>query len=714
MRKYFRSFFIGFAIGMCFFAFLFIYTYNFYKNSNSIFFINSNYNTYLFRNGELILPTKYKYVKLADMPVNLINTLLWSEDRDFYEHYGFNIKSFLRAVVVNAFTLDFSQGGSTITQQLAKMVYLSNEKTIKRKMLDIMLAFFIERSYSKDEILEAYMNNAAYLGNDILGFPAAADRYFKKNINDLSFAEMAVLVGIINGPSIYDPYRHPERARKQAQALLNSLGGSNLKNTVDLKKAAEDLEKMEFKKFTYEDRYVELIYQCISELKELNLKSGGYVIKSTFDKDIFESVTMPATACGIAINNKTGEMLGFWGSQYSVFLSQQQVGSGIKPFYYSMAIENGYTFDTILPDKPTDFGGWKPQNFDKKFRGEVTLKESLVNSINLSSIYLAMHVSTSPANSIQKIEDFLKQNIGIKGKYPGDLTLSLGTLETNPYNMVRAYAMFANYGLIPKIFSVFEVYDRRGNIIFRQNPSIERKVEGISPQTYASMVQLLRETVVSGSAKRANVNGIELVGKTGTAESAAWFTGNTGSTSLSVRVDGKDLLSSTAAVPIAQTIVKSFYYNTPNYKIPIYASVKGLNKLDFFADPITFISKGMDVISYLADAKLSEGIERIGQKIEEVITDIEFIYPDMALKIRQWYAVNSVDFLDDPYTFVLNGSDISAYLEKLDINEEKAIRLMEISQELSSSYPDVSMKINQYLKEKGYVTALREDNHEDQ
>jgi hypothetical protein len=210
------------------------------------------------------------------------------------------------------------------------------------------------------------------------------------------------------------------------------------------------------------------------------------------------------------------------------------------------------------------------------------------------------------------------------------------------------------------------------------------------------------------------VKGVELVGKTGTAESAAWFTGNTGSTSLSVRVDGKDLLSSTAAVPIAQTIVKSFYYNTPNYKIPIYTSVKGLNKLDFFADPITFISKGMDVISYLANAKLSEGIERIGQKIEEVITDIEFIYPDMALKIRQWYAINSVDFLDDPYTFVLNGSDISAYLEKLDINEEKAIRLMEISQELSSSYPDVSMKIGQYLKEKGYGAALREDNHEDQ
>ncbi|HNV05412.1 MAG TPA: hypothetical protein PKH64_04735, partial [Petrotogaceae bacterium] len=224
----------------------------------------------------------------------------------------------------------------------------------------------------------------------------------------------------------------------------------------------------------------------------------------------------------------------------------------------------------------------------------------------------------------------------------------------------------------------------------------------------------LRETVVSGSAKRANVQGVELVGKTGTAESAAWFTGDTGSTSLSVRVDGKDLLSSTAAVPIAQTIVKSFYYNTPNYKIPLYTSVKGLNKLDFFADPVTFISKGMDVISYLANAKLSEGIERIGEKIEEVITDIEFIYPDMALKIRQWYAVNSVDFLDDPYTFVLNGSDISVYLQKLEINEEKAIRLMEISQELSSSYPDVSMKINEYLKEKGYETALRGNSHEDQ
>jgi membrane peptidoglycan carboxypeptidase len=168
-----KSYLIGFFIGIFFFIFLFIHTSNFYKNTSSIFFVNSNYNTYLFEDGESILPTKYKYVNLEDIPEELIYMLLWSEDRDFYEHYGVNIKALFRATLINIKNRSFSQGGSTLSQQLAKTLYLTNEKTIMRKVMDMMLAFFLERSYTKDEILEAYMNSV-YLGNDISGFGAAS------------------------------------------------------------------------------------------------------------------------------------------------------------------------------------------------------------------------------------------------------------------------------------------------------------------------------------------------------------------------------------------------------------------------------------------------------------------------------------------------------------------------------------------------------------
>ncbi|UYO99831.1 penicillin-binding protein [Oceanotoga sp. DSM 15011] len=695
-----KSYLIGFFIGIFFFIFLFIHTSNFYKNTSSIFFVNSNYNTYLFEDGESILPTKYKYVNLEDIPEELIYMLLWSEDRDFYEHYGVNIKALFRATLINIKNRSFSQGGSTLSQQLAKTLYLTNEKTIMRKVMDMMLAFFLERSYTKDEILEAYMNSV-YLGNDISGFGAASERYFKKDLNDLDYNEMSMLVGIINGPELYNPYKYPDRAKNQASILLNSIHGNEL-----IKFDKSNIEKMvndiQIYKLDYKEDYLDFIYQVKKEEEALNLKGGGYKIKTTFNRDLYDSFTLNASESSIVINNKTGSVESFWGGEYSIFISNKQIGSVIKPFYYALALDKGYTFDTILPDEPMDFGGWRPNNYDKNFRGEISLEDAIVKSINIPSIYLATHIEKSPTDSIEKIKNFLESDIGLKGMYPEDLTLALGTVETNPFELIKAFTIFPNYGLIPKIYTISEIYDRKGNLIYKKYPEIDKKIDEISIKTYSSMNNLLRQVIERGSAKRINIEGIDLHGKTGTPELSTWFSGYTGNKSIVVRVDGVDLLSSTSAVPVAGNIVKNFIYSGYNLKVPKYMNAyDDEQKLDFFEDPITFVSKGMDVIEYLKFSKLKYSTDDLNEKLKEANSQLEYIYPDVVNRINEWKNINLVDFMKDPYSFIQNGYNLRNYLENISITDEIKKKLLNISDEIKYLYPDQASLIIEFISEKG-------------
>ena len=693
-----KSFISGFSLTFTLFLIIFFYTNSFYKSTKSIFFVNSNYNTYLFDDNEMILPTKYKYVKLENVPEELIYYLIWSEDRNFFEHFGVNPKSILRAFYINVKEKNFAQGGSTLTQQLAKTVYLSHEKTFKRKLLDMMLAFFIERSYSKDEILEGYINSV-YQGNDISGFGASAMRYFRKDIFELNTEEMLLLVGIINGPELYNPYKYPDRAKKQAKKLLYSIEDNPF--IKDKSKAERSIDEMTIYPLDYKKGYLNFIYQAKSEESRIGLKGGGYTIKTTFNKDVYESVTLNASTSSIVINNKNGKILSFWGSQYSNFMSLKQIGSNIKPFYYLLALEKGYTPDTVLPDKPINFGNWSPQNFDKKFRGEVKLKDALIHSLNVPSIYLATHIGNSPTDSITQIKEFLINKIGLKGKYTSDLTLALGTLESNPYNMVRAFCIFPNYGIIPKIYSISEIYDRKGNLIYKKYPEIEKRVS-ISNETYSTMNQLLRGVVETGSGKKADVDGIDIHGKTGTAEYATWFTGFTGSKGVSVRVDGKGLLSTTSSVPVASRIIKNFIYIGNNFEVPLYINVKNVfQKTDFFDDPITFITKGFDVIQYLKYAKLKFNIKDLKIKISKVISQIEDLYPDVAKKLNEWKEKNLVDFLNNPFVFIQNGYDVDDYLSNLLLDKGTKSKLIKVKSQLEDLYPDIASKIDSFLKSQG-------------
>ncbi|WP_103066457.1 transglycosylase domain-containing protein [Petrotoga olearia] len=691
-----KSFIIGFFTGMAIFFALFFYIYDYYNNSTSIFLVDPRYNTYLFDNGEQILSTKYKYVKLDEIPPELIYFLLWTEDREFYEHNGINIKAMTRAALTNIKNFSIVQGGSTLTQQLAKTVYLTNERTIKRKIMDIMLSFFLERSYTKEEILEAYVNSV-YLGNDISGFGAAAKRYYGKDLQSLSYEEMLVLIGIINGPEVYNPYKYPERAKNQGMIVLNSLPNNFIIEGKDI--LTGKIDKMVFYPQTYDERYLNLIYRIKAEEENIGLKGGGYTIKTTFNKNLFDSVTVNSSTSAIVINNKTGEILSFWGGEYDVFYSQQQVGSAIKPFYYLLALENGYDKDTTLPDQPMKFGDWAPENFDKTYRGTVTLEEALVDSINIPSIYLASHIDISPQRSIETIKNFLSNIVGVQGKYPNDLTLALGTLETSPYEFTKAYSIFPNYGLIPSPYIITEVYDKKGNLIYKRHPNIERKIEDISNDSYAAMNTLMRKVVLEGTGQRANVLDLDLHGKTGTSDLSAWFVGYTGSEVLTSMVKGEDLLSSYTAVPLAREIATSLLYYGQSEEVYVYLSLKSIQEsISFFESPIDFVSTGGNVVGYLNSVKLDYPFKELEKNINSALREIQYLYPDVMKEIEQWKKENLMDFFQDPFSFIQNGYDLESYLNSITIDKDTQEKLMEIYNQIKYIYPDQSKIIEKILE----------------
>ncbi|PNR89811.1 hypothetical protein X925_02075 [Petrotoga sp. 9T1HF07.CasAA.8.2] len=681
---------------MVIFLALFFYVYDYYNDSTSIFLVDPKYNTYLFDNGEQILSTKYKYVKLDEMPPELIYFLLWTEDREFYEHNGINVKSLTRAALTNIKNFSIVQGGSTLTQQLAKTVYLTNERTIKRKIMDIMLAFFLERSYTKEEILEAYMNSI-YLGNDISGFGAAAERYYGKELQNLSYEEMLVLIGIINGPEVYNPYKYPERAKNQGMIVLNSLPNNFVIEEKEVIK--EKIEKMVFYPQTYDERYLNLIYRIKAEEEDIGLKGGGYTIKTTFNKNLFDTVTVDSSTSAIVINNKTGEILSFWGGEYDVFYSQQQVGSAIKPFYYLLALENGYDKDTTLPDQPMKFGDWAPENFDKTYRGTVTLEEALVDSINIPSIYLASHIDISPQRSIETIKNFLSNVVGVQGKYPNDLTLALGTLETSPYEFTKAYSIFPNYGIIPSSYIISEVYDKKGNLIYKRYPNVERKIEGFSNDSYATMNTLMRKVVLEGTGQRANVLDLDLHGKTGTSDLSAWFMGYTGSEVLSTMVKGEDLLSSYNAVPWAREIATSLLYYGQSEEVYVYLSLESIQEsISFFESPIDFVSTGGNIVGYLNSVKLDYPFKELEKKINEALREIQYLYPDVAKEIEQWKKENLTDFFQEPFSFIQNGYDLESYLNGINIDKDVQAQLREIYNQIKYIYPDQAEVIKKFLQ----------------
>ena len=518
-------------------------------------------------------------ILLERMPPHLIDALLATEDRRFFKHWGVNLLALARAFWNNLWEWRWAQGASTITQQLARTLFLTPEKTIPRKIKEIMTAIKIERNYSKEEILEMYLNQC-YFGKGAYGVQAAALRYFNKNVEDLSISECAVLVGIPKNPSRYSPIDHPKLAQLRRNIVLNamrdfkrispeladSLKKHPLEISPTLVPTGEAPYFTEMVRQYLENEYGEDVLYCggLSVYTTLNLdlqkaaeealktqldmlqenmenthtrRDTNYtvvVMDSTGDEPAEKRVYKEIQGALVAFENKTGNILALIGgkdfeqSQFNrAVQAKRQPGSGFKPFIYTAAIDNGARPIDIMYDTPflligEDGQEWSPENFDLIFRGPVTLREALAKSINIISAKLIEKVT--PQQTI-----FYASNMGIKSPLSPYPSLALGTSEVTLQEMVSAFSVFPNQGIKVEPKYILKIADRYGNILEENKTS--KKEEVLSAQTAYIMATMLQSVINKGTGWGARARGFyrPAGGKTGTSDNCTdnWFIGFT-------------------------------------------------------------------------------------------------------------------------------------------------------------------------------------------
>ena len=496
------------------------------------------------------------YVKYKDIPGRIIETLIATEDTSFFEHSGININAILRALIKDIKAGKKVEGASTITQQLVRNIYLNRKKTIQRKLKEIIIALKVEHFLNKEEILERYLNQI-YLGHGYYGIKTAALGYFHKNLNELSLKEIAMLIALPKGPSLYDPTKHYELNLKRANSIIKRLYSLGWITKEEYTNALFERPKVYKRIVNSQAPYA--IDTAIKKLKKQypDLLTRGYSIYLSIDlplqKIAEESIKWnynrllklnkklnPNKLNGalISINQQTGDVLALVGgidykkSKFNrVTQSLRSIGSAIKPFVYQIALNLGYNPATKIPDISRTFkvsGNtqeedeyWKPKNYEKNTLGLITLREALIHSRNLATINLAIQIG------LRKIIEGL-QSFGFE-KVPKNLSIVLGSIGESPWNLAEKYTIFSNYGVKTKLRLVKKIVIPKENIII----NFEEKHDEIEPDYQAYLItNILEEVVKKGTGRNAKVKGIEIAGKTGTTNNFldAWFCGYTPNT----------------------------------------------------------------------------------------------------------------------------------------------------------------------------------------
>ncbi len=511
-----------------------------------------------YEDGTPLLTSRNIWVNLEDVPEKFIDLLLVSEDENFFKHPGIDISGILRAVFINLRTFSFSQGGSTITQQLARTLYLSYEKSMVRKFKEILIALWLEKVLTKQEILEMYVNSV-YMGNGLYGFQTAARYYFGKNLWELSVPEMAMLIATIRSPGRYNPLANLELSKRKAESVLKRAFSEKRIDKEEYGRYTKELSELKIKpvKFSFDE---ELFWRVIREAEEIGLSLGelrnGYKIYLTLDKHLQEAVNAVVkndeTLAVVAINVNTGEILAYKGIGVQYGTGWRQTGSAIKPLYYYYAILKGANPRDLLPNVPIDVRGWRPKNFDERFTGIATLRESLAYSLNIPSVFLYDYLSHS------EVKTFITETLKVRARYPDDLTASLGTVETAPEELLKAYAALVNGGTVLKPYLISRIEDKNGNVVYKGIPKIESVVPAYvrTPQEASLILKgILLNVVNFGTGVRARIVGKNVLGKTGTSDLNAWFIGGDENVLIGVVKDGKKLTGGADCAPVWKEIV---------------------------------------------------------------------------------------------------------------------------------------------------------------
>ena len=491
-------------------------------------------------------------IDINKVPQNLQNAFIAAEDNRFYEHIGIDPIGIFRPIFANLTNRGIAQGGSTVTQQLAKNAFLSQEQTLKRKIQEAMLALEIEHKYSKKEILEMYMNQI-YFGQGAYGIQTAAKTYFNKDVNELTLTQCAMLAGLPKSPNYYSPFNNLNEAKKRKNVVLDQMVKYGYVSAAEAEDAKnQDLGLSKSHQSKEADEYASFIdyvsQQVAKKYGDDALYKEGLKIYTTMDVDKQHAavramrnlpnnytdengLTQPQAAI-VSIDPKTGHILAMVGGRGQdsfnrASMAVRQPGSAFKPFVYLTALQHDMTPDTTMDDQPVTYGSWSPKNAGGSYSGTMALSDALAHSVNTIAVQLADKVGTKNI-----IANAKKMGITTLDAKDDNLAMALGGLTkgVTPLEMASAYGTFANKGVHVKPTAIVKILDRNGNVLEDASTleKEETKTRVMSEREAYEMTTMLEGVIDHGTGTAAAI-GRPAAGKTGTTDDNkdAWFVGYT-------------------------------------------------------------------------------------------------------------------------------------------------------------------------------------------
>ena len=565
---------------------------------------------------------KREPVPLETIPRLLKAALVATEDRKFYKHSGVDLRGITRAIIKDIKAGEFVEGASTITQQLSKTLFLTPRKTLVRKIKEAILAFQLERRYTKDEILELYLNQV-YFGSGAYGVESAAKIFFGKSVKDLNLAECALVAGMPKSPSRYSPLVNPDLAVKRRNTVLRQMRDTDIISEAAYQQAVLEPLYTNGHRFNPSKApfFVEYIKKSLEDkLGSTRLYKGGlsvfttldYSLQSAAEKAVNDGLLAltermkrahieepPPEAALISIDLISGGILAMVGgrdfksSRFNrAAMALRQPGSAFKPFVYAYAIEQGFAQNKTILDAPVVYRGaqvaddWKPQNFSLEYKGEMTLRHALAISQNIPAVRLLQTLGPD------SVAQFAHQ-LGIRSHLDANLSLALGASEVTLMDLTSAYSVFPNKGEKITPFGVLEIVDRQGRVIWRAKPQ-KRLV--MSRAGAAIVTNMLEGVIKEGTGRRARILGRAVAGKTGTTNDSkdALFIGFSPHVIAGIWVGrdaggslGNKETGAKAALPIWIDFMKAALQNEPHqyFDIPDDVSQIRMDPLTGLAQP---------------------------------------------------------------------------------------------------------------------------------
>ena len=488
-------------------------------------------------------------IRLNELPSYVPDAIISTEDRRFYAHFGFDIVAFTRAMLTNIFMGRYAQGGNTITQQVAKNLFLTSQKNIKRKTQELLLAFWLEHKFSKEQILTLYLNRV-YLGAGTYGIEAASQKYFQKSSRDMNLLEAAIIAGMLKAPSRYNPIASAERAKARAKVVLQNMVNNDALTERQMKYALT-LPVGEDKSYKVQgaDYFADWVYREVNDY--IGERDNDIYVYTTLDQKIQENAekilreavlaakNRNVSEGAVVVLNKSGEVKAMVGgidyrkSQFNrAVTALRQPGSAFKTFVYLTALQNGWKREDRIDDVPLSIGKWKPENYDKKYYGSVTLDEALMKSLNLATVNLSESLSRKDIIRTAK-------KMGISTPVENTPSLALGTFEVKVIDMATAYSAIANGGYATWPHAIKEIYTRDGYQLYQREADTENRI--LDAGAVKDLTKMLEKVISQGTGRRAKIPGFA-AGKTGTTQDYrdAWFVGFTDEYVIAVWVGNDD------------------------------------------------------------------------------------------------------------------------------------------------------------------------------